>query len=375
MFKDQRSFTALLFISAFSLFGYSVVFPVFAPLLIEAPTGFFAPDTPMMVRTVVLGLLFAVYGVSQYLCGLWLEKVEGRRKALLISSANAVVAFVCLGIGVQIQSWTLLFIGRIWTGAAAGGLRVAQSAAGDLAAPEQKGKAFGILSAAGALGFIIGPWIGGKLADPNWFFDSLPFYVSAGLALVGLILLALFFRDVPQAKSTSSLKMRIGPLLITFFLFTLGWGFFLFFSPTYFVQRFDLHPGLIGDFFAYMCIWWALSLFMLRGRILFLWGCGLACVGMIVFLLPDRLWPLLIILPFLVGGAAIAWSSIAGRIATRTPAAELEGVFRTSSSVWALSQVLAPLIAGPLAGWNLYLPISVGAFFVFCAFVNSLRRL
>jgi MFS family permease len=40
-----------------------------------------------------------------------------------------------------------------------------------------------------------------------------------------------------------------------------------------------------------------------------------------------------------------------------------------SGSMWAVGQIVAPLIAGPLAGWNIYSPLLLGSLVIFISFL------
>src|SRR5574343_598589 len=80
---------------------------------------------------------------------------------------------------------TLLFISRFFDGMTGGNISIAQAMIGDVSKPENRAKNFGMLGAAFGLGFILGPYIGGKLSDPSivsWFSAAVPFYFAAFLA-------------------------------------------------------------------------------------------------------------------------------------------------------------------------------------------------
>ena len=62
---------------------------------------------------------------------------------------------------------------------------MAQAAIADVTSPQDRTKNFGMIGAAFGVGFIIGPFLGGVLADPSivsWFNAATPFWFAAILA-------------------------------------------------------------------------------------------------------------------------------------------------------------------------------------------------
>ena len=58
-------------------------------------------------------------------------------------------------------------------------------------------------------GFIIGPYIGGKLADPSiisWFTYATPFWLSVILTSINILLVLLFFPET-LVKATKATKV------------------------------------------------------------------------------------------------------------------------------------------------------------------------
>ena len=171
-------------------------------------------------------------------------------------------------------------------------------------------------------------------------------------------------------------------ILTASLLFCIGWGFFLIFSPTFLVQKFSLGSSEIGDVFAYMALMWFLgSMFLnkeLAGKFplhtIILIGTVLTAIGMGCFLWPNTLWPYWIILPIALIGASLSWVNFNTLLSIKTSESMQGRAMGASSAMWSMGQVIAPLIAGPLAGWNIYSPISVGVVFVLCSFIYFISR-
>jgi DHA1 family tetracycline resistance protein-like MFS transporter len=378
---------------ALDLVGFSIVFPVLAPLLLNPDLHFFAEGVEVTARTSVLGVLFAVFGIAQFfgapITGTLADHF-GRYKTFLMSIGLSVLGYAVMAFSVYEENLTWMFVGRVVTGLCSGNFALAQSATADLTDAKHRSKAFGILLGVGGLGFVAGPWIGGKLANPQWLYGSGAFIFAAVAALINFLLVLFFYVEVWKRKPGATnlfgafkdlhlvFKRKIFRILLTtFLLFSVGWGFLLIFSPTYLVQRFGMGPSMIGDIFAYMAlIWFFVSMFLnkeLTGkfslRSLILVGLILTSVGVGLFVYPDSLWPYWFIIPIALSGAALSWVNLNTELSLKA-SEDMQGrVMGAGSSMWSIGQIVAPLVAGPLAGWNIYSPILLGSLLLFVAFL------
>lgn len=397
MFKGQsgkRAFIALVVTYTLDMLGFSIAFPVLAPLLLNTNLHFFSPDTTEIVRTTVLGLLFAIFGLAQFICSPLIGVAAdhyGRRNIFLVTIVNSAVGYLLLTIGVYMESLALLFLGRIWTGCSSGNVGLSQSAAADITHEDQRGKAFGILLGIGAWGWIIGPWLGGKLSNPLWVNGSGAFLFSFVISVLNYILVWLYLKETwerPHGHEMGLSKTfkdmwqvfenkRLRGSLIIYFIFTTGWGFYLIFCPTYFVQRFSLTANVIGDLFVYMAfVWFIIATFVNKELLrkfslseLAIVGTILSFIGIAVFLMPDSLWPYWLIIPLVITGGAMAWTNVGTMVSNLAPA-HLQGrALGVSASLWSLGQIISSLVAGPLAGINIYLPLSVGSLLSLVSFI------
>ena len=137
-----------------------------------------------------VGLLMAVYSLTQFVAATFWGRLSdriGRRPVLLFSLAGAVLAYLWLGVAEEL--WAL-FAARAVGGFMAGNISAAFAYVADITTRETRAKGMGMIGAAFALGFTIGPAIGGILAgsDPhNADFQS-PAFAAAGLSAFALIL-------------------------------------------------------------------------------------------------------------------------------------------------------------------------------------------
>ncbi len=130
------------------------------------------------------GMLMFVHAFMQFLFAPVLGNFSdryGRRPVLLISMLMFGVNYVIMGFAPTL-AW--LFFGRIMAGIAGGTITTANAYMADISTPENRAKHFGLVSAAGGVGFILGPVIGGFLGELG---PRVPFFFAAGVAFTNLI--------------------------------------------------------------------------------------------------------------------------------------------------------------------------------------------
>ncbi len=406
--QSYRTFLTVLITYTLDLVGFSIVFPVLAPLLLNPHLHFFDTATVETTRTTILGVLFSIFGIAQFLgapvAGALADRY-GRYKTFLWTIGVSIIGYSLMALSVFEESIIGLFLGRILTGFCSGNIGLAQSATADLTEPKYRSKAFGILLGVGGLGFIAGPWFGGKLANPDWLYGSGAFIFAAVAALLNFLMVFFFFVETWKRKKSDSKKSLLSvfkdiqvvfhyktlrQILSSNVLFCIGWAFLVVFFPTFLVQKFSLSSDKIGDIYAYQAIaWFFISMFLNKAlaskfslRSLILFGSSVAAVGVALCVAPSGLWPYWFIIPFSMVGGALAWINYGALLSTNA-SADMQGrAMGVGGSMWSVGQIVAPLIAGPLAGWNIYSPLLTGALFIlfsllffFCSFPKKSSKL
>lgn len=143
-----------LFVSVFlNAVGFTLIDPVI-PFLVDGYAG--ADRVPLVV-----GLVISVYALCECiaapLLGAWSDRI-GRRAVVLLSLLGAATGYLVIGLGHSL--WTL-WAGRIVGGLTAGGVSAVYAYAADVSRPDERVRTFGLLGAAGGLGFMLGPVLGG----------------------------------------------------------------------------------------------------------------------------------------------------------------------------------------------------------------------
>jgi DHA1 family tetracycline resistance protein-like MFS transporter len=391
--QHYRTFLTVLMTYTLDLLGFSIVFPVLAPLLLDTHLHFFQPHTLEMTRTTILGVLFAVFGGAQFIgapiAGA-LADHYGRYKVFLATIGLSILGYALMAASIYYESLAWVFVGRIVTGFCSGNVGLAQSTTADLTTVENRSRAFSVLIGVGSLGFVVGPWIGGKLGNPDWLSGSGAFIFAAIAALINFIMVYFFFVETWKRKGEKAHLLKtiqdlrlvyqhktLRILLTSLLLFSVGWAFYLIFSPTFLVQRFSLKSDQIGDIFAYLAlVWFFVTMFLNKElvgkftlRSLIVTGTLFASIGVALFVWPDHLWWYWIIIPVGIFGGALSWVNLNALLST-TASEEMQGrAMGAASSMWSVGQTVAPLAAGPLAGWNLYSPLLVGAVIIAISFL------
>jgi MFS transporter, DHA1 family, tetracycline resistance protein len=168
---------------------------IFITLLIDVTgLGIIIPVFPKLIEQLIHGnlsqaaswggLLTFSYAVMQFLFSPvmgGLSDQYGRRRVLLFSLLGFSIDYLLQGFAPTI-GW--LFVGRIVAGITGASFTTATAYIADISTPENRAQNFGLVGAAFGLGFIVGPAIGGQLAQ---FGPRTPFFVAAGLAMLNVI--------------------------------------------------------------------------------------------------------------------------------------------------------------------------------------------
>jgi len=110
-----------------------------------------------------------------------LSDAYGRRKVMLISLFALGLDYIIMGLAPTI---TILYIGRLISGATGATYSTANAFIADITPPEKRAQNFGMIGAAFGIGFILGPAVGGLLGD---FGTRVPFFAAAAISLINVI--------------------------------------------------------------------------------------------------------------------------------------------------------------------------------------------
>lgn len=173
--RHQAAVTFIAITVVIDVLGFGIVIPVL-PKLVQQFMG----DDPVR-GAAMYGVFGTVWALMQFFSAPLLGVISdrfGRRPVILISCFGLGLDYIVMALAPSI-GWLLL--GRIASGVCAASFTTAFAYIADVAPPEKRAGAFGLLGAAFGIGFVLGPALGGVLGNIN---PRLPFWGAAVLALV-----------------------------------------------------------------------------------------------------------------------------------------------------------------------------------------------
>lgn len=175
----RRAAIAFILLTLFlDVLGIGVVIPVLPELVKQLVGGSTA------TAGIYLGVIVSAYALMQFLFAPLVGACSdafGRRPVLLASLIGFAINFLIQGFATNI-AW--LFLGRVIAGIMGASFTTANAYIADVSTPETRARNFGLVGVMFGLGFIVGPALGGLLGTVGL---RLPFFVSAGLALLNAV--------------------------------------------------------------------------------------------------------------------------------------------------------------------------------------------
>ena len=376
-----------------------VVFILITVLLDAMGVGIIMPVMPDLIQEVHGGdignaafwggILTAVYAAMQFIFGPLIGNISdsfGRRPVLLIALVVMAMDYMLMAVAGTI--W-LLLIGRIIGGITGATHTTAGAYMADISKPEEKAANFGLVGAAFGIGFVVGPMIGGFLADLG---TRAPFYAAAIFAVANVIFGLFVLPETVSKENRRAFNLKranplaafraVGslpgqsPMLLIIFVFSVAHFVYPAIWAYFGKEKFGWSPSMIGLSLAAFGISMAVVQALLIGPILkwlgdrktVIAGFTIDIVGMLLVVFVDNGWMVLALTPVMALGS-ISGPTIQGIMSRATPdnqQGELQGVIQ---SINAVGMAISPLImtwifwAFTSGGWG-YLP---GAPFVLSA--------
>jgi DHA1 family tetracycline resistance protein-like MFS transporter len=170
--EQRKPAVGFIFVTlALAIMGFGILIPVLPKLI----TQFEGNDITRGSHA--YGALVGIYALMQFIGSPILGSLSdrfGRRRIILIATAGSAIDYTIMALAPNLV-W--LFVARTIAGFTAGIFATANAYIVDVTPPEKRAGAFGTLGAAFAIGFVIGPALGGVLGKID---IHLPFWFSAG---------------------------------------------------------------------------------------------------------------------------------------------------------------------------------------------------
>lgn len=355
---NRRAFAFILITLTLDAMGIGLILPVMPDLIREVNGG------SLGNAAVWGGILATTFAVMQFIFGPILGSLSdryGRRPVLLVSLFVMCVDYLVMAVAGSI--W-LLFLTRVVGGITAATQSTASAYIADISAPEQKSANFGMVGAAFGLGFVLGPVIGGLLAE--WGTRA-PFYAAAALAGANMIF-GFFvlpetvtdrirrpfslaranpigaFRKLSELPGVARLIVLLFIYEFAFIVYPAIWAFFT-------KENFGWSPSMVGLSLAFFGISVAavqgglirvvLRRFGDRGTIIY--GIMFNFAAFVFLALVSNGWVALAFTPITALGAVVtpALQGMMSRIAGDDQQGELQGIV---ASARAMAAIFSPLV-------------------------------
>ncbi|MCM2986850.1 MFS transporter [Bacillus safensis] len=193
--REQKAVLVILLSNIFIAFlGIGLIIPVM-PLFMNV----------MHLTGSTMGYLVAAFAVAQLIAspiaGRWVDRYG--RKIMIVSGLFLfALSELVFGLGTHVY---VLYVARLLGGISAAFIMPAVTAyVADITTVQERSKAMGYVSAAISTGFIIGPGIGGFIAE---YGVRLPFFFAAGIAFIAVIS-SMFMLKEPLTKEERAKQMN-----------------------------------------------------------------------------------------------------------------------------------------------------------------------
>lgn len=130
------------------------------------------------------GVMMAAYAAAMFLFGPIvgsLSDAYGRRPILIAALATLAIDYIIMA---MTQTYWVLLVGRVIAGMAGATYITATAYISDIAKPEERGAAFGMIGAAFGVGFVFGPALGGIAS--GWHITA-PFWIAAVFSALNVV--------------------------------------------------------------------------------------------------------------------------------------------------------------------------------------------
>lgn len=386
----QKSLLVPIFLTVFiDMLGIGIIIPVLPALFFESSSDFFNGSLSYEERSVIYGFLLASFPIMQFFGAPILGALSdryGRKPMLMVSLAGTMMGYFLFAIALLNGNLWLLFFSRMLPGFTGGNISIVYSAIADISEGAERTKNFGFVGMAFGLGFILGPAIGGFLADEtivSWFNSSTPFWFTTLLTLLNILLVQLLFFETLQEKGTRAVSFLTGfrnivysfkmPNLRVIFavslLLTLGFAFFTQFFAVALIDKFAFTEKDIGLFYAWVGIWLVITQGFLVPRLAKKYASStllkftIFTLGSAIFLVifPEQIGWEYAIAPLIAMSQGVSAPNLISVISNQASATQQGQILGINQSMQSFGAAIPPIIGGYLTAMDSLYPLIAAA--------------
>lgn len=365
--------------------GYSLMITILTPMVLD-DNGELLASLPFKAdRSIVLGVVLALYPLGQFFGSPVMGALSdrfGRRPVLLASLAVTTACYSVFAYSIEIKNLPLLMLISTITGLAEANIVIAQSSVADVSSAANRSRLFGYVYLSASSAYVVGPLLGGKLADPAimpWFSYATPYWAVFFLLAATLAFTFIVFREthplesrraVSYTEAFTGLVRVLDPgrtriiFLVNFLVYLAVFGFFRSY-PMYLVDEFGMDVEQVSDFIAWVAVPIVLANLWITGflakrykpRTIAIYSVTLFAAFMVAIVVPPQesaLWVTL----FMAGLAlAVALPACAAMLSLMVSEREQGRVLGNNQSLQVGAEALSGFAAGLLAAVFFKLPL------------------
>lgn len=393
MFADSRKLWVALGVTLLASMGISLPYPVLTPLFIDAPSNALNTWGGFQGSTLYTALI-AIYPLGIFLGSSFIGALSdrlGRKKVLAQTLLICFLGYLVSAYALYSENYLLLLLSRFFTGITEGNVAIARAIALDIGQGKEgevgisKVKAVSFINSAVFLGWLLGPLIGGILANIAAYYSMLA--AAVGALLCYYLTIAWLQESTEVQPSTESLWRTaikenslqlvkdpwVARLFVMYLSYTLAINLFYEFYPVWLVDKQSFDSLAIGLSTTNMTIFMTLASLFLVTRINAKFGLTQPMVNLMwmlalaMFLIPFTDGISTQVMFALTGVIIASFNGLMPVYVSDKQQGKGNGaVMGLLTMTFCIANVIAAVIGGPLllvdASWPLY--VSAGFFLV-----------
>jgi MFS family permease len=249
--------------------GFLLIFPIFPELFLAKNSLLVSVNSTNDMRYFYYAIALASWPLGNFFGSAFLGMLSdqyGRKRTLMLGLFMVSVTYFIQLLSIHIHMYILFIITRVVQGFFGGNYDIAQAAIVDISSTENKTRNLGMIALAASVGIICGPIISAFTTSSHLlscFSITTPFLIAGLIACCNLIWVGFIFQETYQSKGKGKIPItkiftaftfmltdkRIKKITMVFFLFSLGWGFYIQHIPVVMQQKFNFSPYELGLFF------------------------------------------------------------------------------------------------------------------------------
>jgi MFS family permease len=372
--KHSGSLISALVVAFLDNFGFSLVFILFAPLVLDPAYGFFSNEVAQGTKNIFLGILVGAFPIFMLFgAPFWGDYADrfGRKSAFILTLLGTVGGHLLSAAAIFSGSFLFLVFTRCLAGFFSGNISIALATVADLSPTDAiKGRNFGIVGVMMGIGWILAMVLGGNLSNP-----VIPFLITAALTFLGFLLVKIWFQEThfqktplhfDLMKSLRDIKKALyypemRPFLIVLFFWSLGWFFTFQWFTAISLEKYSVSQSTASLYLIVLGLFWMIGGTILNPLLVKKFNpraLSIASIFLTTFFITASCWTthyfaFSVLFCFSALSAPVSFSNILNLVSISAPNGLQGTAMGFTQSYQALAGALVPIIGGILAKWNI----------------------